>query len=203
MRQIIYHCIPFKCWFSWVYQSLKMTDRLQYYGLMLIINPQGFRDNTWWHQAITWTNHDLSLVRLCGLHLRAFYLWVPSLIYCITRLNIVLSKFLSNRPGPQLMEFQTLIHWRTAGHCPARAFVGGAPQYVCSWRQPSMATMGLEQKNTTNVHKPPNDAIWRHRSGSTLAQVMACCLKAPSHYLNQCWLIISKVSRGIHTRAIS
>ena len=39
----------------------------------------------------------------------------------------------------------------------------------------------------------PSDAIWRHRSGSTLAQVMACWLTAPSHYLNQCWLIISKV----------
>ena len=25
------------------------------------------------------------------------------------------------------------------------------------------------------------------RSGSTLAQVMAWCLTAPSHYLNQCW----------------
>ena len=39
----------------------------------------------------------------------------------------------------------------------------------------------------------PSDAIWQHRSGSTLAQVMDCCLTAPSHYLNQCWLIISKV----------
>ena len=39
----------------------------------------------------------------------------------------------------------------------------------------------------------PSDAIWQQRSGSTLAQVMACCLTAPSHYLNQCWLIISKV----------
>ena len=39
----------------------------------------------------------------------------------------------------------------------------------------------------------PSDAIWRYRSGSTLAQVMACCLMAPSHYLNQCWLITSKV----------
>ena len=28
---------------------------------------------------------------------------------------------------------------------------------------------------------------------STLVQVMACCLTAPSHYLNQCWLIISTV----------
>ena len=31
-------------------------------------------------------------------------------------------------------------------------------------------------------------AIWRHSSGSTMAQVMACCLTAPCYYLNQCWL---------------
>ena len=41
----------------------------------------------------------------------------------------------------------------------------------------------------------PNDAIWRHGTRSTLAQVMACCLTAPSHYLNQCWLILSKVQK--------
>ena len=41
----------------------------------------------------------------------------------------------------------------------------------------------------------PSDAIWQYRSGSTLVQVMACCLTAPSHYLNQCWLIISKIQR--------
>ena len=39
----------------------------------------------------------------------------------------------------------------------------------------------------------PGDAILRHRSGSTLAQVMASCLQAPSHYLHSCLLIISKV----------
>ena len=39
----------------------------------------------------------------------------------------------------------------------------------------------------------PSDTIWQHKSGWTLAQVMACCLTAPSHYLNQSWLIISKV----------
>ena len=27
-------------------------------------------------------------------------------------------------------------------------------------------------------------------ASSTLTQVMTCCLMAPSHYLNQCWLII-------------
>ena len=33
-------------------------------------------------------------------------------------------------------------------------------------------------------------AIWWHGSGPTLAQIMACCLTAPGHYLNQCWLIM-------------
>ena len=46
--------------------------------------------------------------------------------------------------------------------------------------------------NTINSLRP-SDAIWQHRSGSTLAQVMACCLMAPSHYLNQSWLLISQV----------
>ena len=53
----------------------------------------------------------------------------------------------------------------------------------------------------------PSDTIWRQRSGSTLAQVMACCLTAPGHYLNQSWLIISKVkwhsSKSKFTRDIS
>ena len=39
----------------------------------------------------------------------------------------------------------------------------------------------------------PGNSIWRHTSGSTLAQVMACCLTAPSHYLNQCWLIVKGI----------
>ena len=44
-----------------------------------------------------------------------------------------------------------------------------------------------------SAHRGLMNPIWRQRSGSTLAQVMACCLTAPSHYLNQCWLIIRKV----------
>ena len=48
----------------------------------------------------------------------------------------------------------------------------------------------------------PIDVICRQGSGSTLAQVMACCLATPSHYLNQCWQIIREIS-DIHIRAIS
>ena len=39
----------------------------------------------------------------------------------------------------------------------------------------------------------PSDAIGHHKSGSSLAQVMVCCLMAPSHYLNKRWLLISDV----------
>ena len=49
----------------------------------------------------------------------------------------------------------------------------------------------------------PSDAIWWQGSRSTLVQVMACCLMAPSHYLNQCWLIITKVQWCSHLRTIS
>ena len=54
----------------------------------------------------------------------------------------------------------------------------------------------------TEIHKLvlnsmwPNDATWQQRSGSTLAQVMAWCLTATSHYLNQCWQISIKFPRG-------
>ena len=43
--------------------------------------------------------------------------------------------------------------------------------------------------------------IWCHRFRSTLAQIMDCCLTAPSHYLNQCWLIINGFY-GIQMRSI-
>ena len=39
----------------------------------------------------------------------------------------------------------------------------------------------------------PSDTIWWNITGSTLAQVMDRCLMAPSHYPNQCWLLISEI----------
>ena len=52
-----------------------------------------------------------------------------------------------------------------------------------------------------------SDAISRYKNESTLVQAITCCLTVPSHYLNQCWLIISKVqwpsSEGNSTRDLS
>ena len=51
--------------------------------------------------------------------------------------------------------------------------------------QPSLSGMAVSHKSLWT-----SDVIWRWIPGSSLAQVMACCLTAPSHYLNQCWLLI-------------
>ena len=41
------------------------------------------------------------------------------------------------------------------------------------------------------IHLTPQHIGLLTPCGSALAQVMACCLTARSHYLNQCWLIIT------------
>ena len=47
-----------------------------------------------------------------------------------------------------------------------------------------------------------SDVIWRQKSGSALAQLMARCLTASSHHLNHCWLL-SVSSSDNYLRAIS
>ena len=69
------------------------------------------------------------------------------------------------------------------------------PQAVI-WSNAAMLLNGQLGTNASEIwlHSlGPSDAIWRWRSWSTLVQVMAYCLTAPRHYLNQSWLVISKV----------
>ena len=44
------------------------------------------------HQTITWTNIDYSLVRFCGIQLRAISQRVPKLLFCIMNLKMSLLK---------------------------------------------------------------------------------------------------------------
>ena len=71
---------------------------------------------------------------------------------------------------------------------------------IMAWRRPGdkplPETMMISLLTHICVTRPqwvnalwPSDAMRWNRSGSTLAQVMACCMMAPSHYLNQCSLI--------------
>ena len=52
----------------------------------------------------------------------------------------------------------------------------------------------LKQLNTWRINSLlPSEAKWFNRYESSMAQVMVCCLTAPSHYLSQCWFIIDEV----------
>ena len=84
-----------------------------------------------------------------------------------------------------------------------KSFYSGKWKWKCRLPKWRPSCLGLNMLRDTilqcfNVKEQinllmPSDAIWRWRSWSTLVQVMACCLTVPSHYLNQCWLTISKV----------
>ena len=91
------------------------------------------------------------------------------------------------------LELREMIYFHFIGHSewlPDFSWVGWGTFLTASEGKNSN-TLGTSFVNSLW----PSDNIWRHRTGSTLAQVMVCCLTAPSHYLNQCWLIISKALR--------
>ena len=144
----------------------------------------------------------------------------PSItIIIIIMLKINYLKFYSNLPGVNELRFipeepfrNTVCKW-----CP---FFWG-PQCVRSFYSFDNICVGAYQPEWHNLYITlnfdlssvwfnslwPSDTIWRQGCGSTLAQVMACCQIAPSHYLNQCWLITSKAqfhsSEGNFTRDTS
>ena len=73
---------------------------------------------------------------------------------------------------------------------------------IMAWRRPSDKSLSEPMMVTLPTHicvtQPQwvnslwsSDTIWRHRHGTTWDWVMACFLTTPSHYLNQCRLLIS------------
>ena len=76
--------------------------------------------------------------------------------------------------------------WITSNYCQDSVAVGGKVRFHIAWVLTYLVKGDL-------ISLWPSDAIWGHKSQSTLAQVMSCFLKAPSHYLNQCWFLFSEV----------
>ena len=123
-------------------------------------------------------------------------------------------KFVPNGPINNIPSLVQIMAWRRPGDKPlSEPMLVSLLTHICVTRPQWVKTNATrvyqfekKLKNTLIRLLPhlrgqwvnslwPRDTIWRHISGSTLVQVMACCLTAPSHYLNQCWLIISKVQR--------
>ena len=82
------------------------------------------------------------------------------------------------------------------------------PSGTCTWLPQTMLSnplgCGISSGQWLNSLWPSDTiSIWQDRSGSTLAQKMACALLAPSHYI---WLYVNsspEVFCGIQLRAIS
>ena len=81
-------------------------------------------------------------------------------------------------------EAMKLLHKQmsTLFYCTVRHFQGLMAKLIMAW---------IADTHLNSLWS--SDTTWWHRNSSTLGQVMACCLMAPSHYMNQCWIIISVV----------
>ena len=68
-------------------------------------------------------------------------------------------------------------------------------QNLCKALKPTFLTQEKPLQMYTRCYSVnslwPSDVIWWYRFGLTLAQVLACCLMTPSHYLHQCWSLLS------------
>ena len=83
--------------------------------------------------------------------------------------------------------FSTLIWFWYASYCVKSTF--------------EMHCIPIIMKYINSTHcGPVMHAVWQHGPRSELTQVMVWCLMTLSHYLNQCWFIISKVQWHLSTK---
>ena len=86
----------------------------------------------------------------------------------------------------------TLCGLKRANDCRLMGYDTGNrainPQCIC---HVNMVGASLKYKEWNTNSLCPSDAIWRQRSGSSLARVMARCPTAASHYINQCCITVT------------
>ena len=191
----------------------------------------------WRHQAITWTNIDLSSVTSNDIHLRAISYEIPQPTINKIILKITHSTFHPNLPGAyeliRLLPYLLFSH--LFPHLLLLLFQLLRQLFLlrCLLPQPPLHLLQLllvgtdlggsltlrfgqfltiltarREGGRCRTESAAEHCImltlcglvmpYGNISGWTLAQVMACCLTASSHYLNQCWLIIIGVLQHAH-----
>ena len=133
-----------------------------------------------WHLDDQWPN--FSICNWYSVH--AF------IIHCFLQVNLAVSR-LSRWSWSEILR-------RWSCSASVRRIVKHMRQVWPNWTSTQVSNHRVTGAKTHKVWLTFNslwlsDVIWQQGSRSTLAQVMACCLTAPSHYLNQCWLVITKV----------
>ena len=129
-------------------------------------------------QAIIWTNSGILLIGPLGTSFSEILIGIQTFSFRKMRLKMSSAKW-----RPFCLGLNELTHCGVRlSHCGVRLSL-------------SCATLHWQDNGTAGQAR----AMWRseamscYKTWSTLTKVMACCLTAPSHYLNQCWLIIIEV----------
>ena len=79
---------------------------------------------------------------------------------------------------------ESSIHGHAIDFC--MTMVGGGRMYqVVIGMTPDISMLSTYLVSFSFDSLWPSNAMWWHRSGSTLAQVLACCLMEPNHFPNQ------------------
>ena len=128
-------------------------------------------------------------MRSYGSHLRVilweiFSTWITKM--CLKLTNLELQLYPSCATELKFMQLKSYFF-----HKYTFIYLRIHPTGELSVQRTCIASMTLTELDFNSL--VPSDAIWRHRTWSILIHVMAWCLMAPSHYLNQCWLLISEV----------
>ena len=119
----------------------------------------------------------------CGMVSRTYSLYFHSSILAQARQHTL------GNQGSKPRSFH-----QPAALCPDQAGFIMLSQAVSSILTPHMTHIpSCPPFGEQNMTLWPKYAIWHHKTWSTLVWVMACCLTAPIHYLNQWWLIMLKV----------
>ena len=142
-------------------------------------------------QAIIWTNVGMLLIRPLATNFSENLIRIQTFPFKKMHLKVLSEIWRPFCLGLNVLKFvpECLIEWVTIDS--GDGLVSNRHQSI-TWTNDYSVHLSITRPQWINS-LGPCDAIWQCRSVSTLAQAMACCLTASSHYLNQCWLIISKV----------
>ena len=85
-------------------------------------------------------------------------------------------------------------HWPLCGEFTSHRFVWGIHQSPVNSPHKGPVTRKMFPFHDVIMAKCTHcGLVWRYSSVSTFTQVIACCLTAPNHYLNQCRFITSGI----------
>ena len=113
-----------------------------------------------------------------AVKLGAIVWWTVIAHSCLTSSAVEVRTWFCNYSPQKMMHRITVWHLLHLQHYDI--VLSGTFSSMCAVTCP----MPLTQINCYVNSLWPNDAKWWHETWSILAQMMACCLMAPSHYLN-------------------